>query len=82
MPACCAEQPALAVLDEAGSVDVGAQRLGKGVMARHAVLLAVFLMQPDRPSGVARPEVFDLHLQRRADARKAVGEGGNQCTVP
>jgi hypothetical protein len=41
---------ALAVLDDAGSIDVGAQHLGGRVVVRHAVLLATFLMQPDRPA--------------------------------
>ena len=50
-------------------------------MARHDVLLATFLVQPERPPGAARPEVFDLHLQGRVDTRKAVGEGGDQRTV-
>src|ERR1700730_16564199 len=72
MTAGCAEQPALAVLDNGGSVDVGAQCLGERVMARHGVLLAAFLMQPDCPSGTAWPEVLDLHLQRRVDAREAI----------
>jgi hypothetical protein len=76
-----AEQPALAVLDNAGGVDIGAQRLAEGVMARYGVLLAAFLMQADSPSGAAWPEVLDLHLQGRADPREAVGKGGNQRTV-
>jgi len=42
-------------------------------MARHRMFLAPFLMQMDRPSGAARPEILDLHPQRRAIARKAVG---------
>ena len=29
-------------------------------MARHAVLLAAFLMQPDCPSGTGRHEILDL----------------------
>jgi hypothetical protein len=62
-------------------IDVGAQRLGERVMARHAVLLTSFLMQADRPSGAARPEILDLHLQGRIDAREAVGEGGGQRAV-
>jgi len=76
-----AEQPTLAVLGDAGRIDVGAQRLGKRVMARHRMLLAAFLMQPDRPPGAARPQILDLHLQGRIDAREAVGEGGDQCPV-
>jgi hypothetical protein len=30
-------------------------------MARHSVLLAAFLMEPDCPSGTARTEILDLH---------------------
>src|ERR1700736_3190588 len=67
-----AEQPALAVPGEASRVDVGAQGLGERVMARHGVLLAAFLMQPDRPAGPARPEILHFHLQGRVDAREAV----------
>src|ERR1700733_3157571 len=37
------EQPALAVFGDTGCTDVGVQRLGKRVMARHCVLLAAFL---------------------------------------
>ncbi len=68
-----AKQPALAVLDEAGSVEAGAQRFGERVVARHRMLLAAFLVRPDCPSGAARLEVLALHLQRRGDAREAVG---------
>src|SRR4051812_42251793 len=71
----------LAVLGNAGGVDVGAQRFGKGMMARHRMLLAAFFVQPDCPSGAARPEILDLHLQGRGDARKAVGKGGDQGAV-
>ena len=61
-----AEKPSLAVFGEPGSVDIGAQGLGERVMARHRVLLAAFLMQPDGPPGAARPQILDLHLQGRA----------------
>jgi hypothetical protein len=70
------------VLDDAGGIDVGPQRLGERVMARHAVLLAAFLMQPDCPSGAARPEILDPHLQRRSDPRETVGERCNQRSIP
>jgi hypothetical protein len=40
-----AEQPSLAVLGEAGGIDIGTQRLGEGVMARHRMLLAAFFVQ-------------------------------------
>jgi hypothetical protein len=58
-----AEKPALAVLGDAGRIDVGAQGLGERVMARHRVFLAAFLVQPDRPSGAPRPQILDLHFK-------------------
>jgi hypothetical protein len=39
---------------DAGGVDVGAQRLGERMMARHHVLLAAFLVQP-----ISQPVPFD-----------------------
>jgi hypothetical protein len=51
-------QPALAVLGDAGRINVSAQGLGERVMARHRMFLAAFLVQPDRPSGAARPWGF------------------------
>jgi hypothetical protein len=51
-------------------------------MARHQVMLAAFLMQPDVPSGPARPQILDLHPQGGVDAGKAVGEGCDQHSVP
>jgi long-chain acyl-CoA synthetase len=44
-----AEQPALAVLGDAGG-DVSVQRFGERMMARHLVLLAAFLVQPQPPA--------------------------------
>jgi Resolvase, N terminal domain len=44
------------------------------MMTRHHVLLAAFFVQPDQPAGAFRLQVFDAHLQCRADAGKAVGE--------
>jgi hypothetical protein len=35
VPTCGAEQPALAIVGDAGRVDEGAQRFGERVMARH-----------------------------------------------
>ena len=51
-------------------------------MAGHGVLLAALLMEPDRPSGAARPQILDLHFESRADAREAVGERGDEREVP
>ncbi len=64
-----------------GLAHVGAQRLGERVTARHAVLLAAFRMQPDRPASAAGPEILDLHLRGRIDADEAVSEGGDQCQI-
>jgi hypothetical protein len=50
-------------------------------MARHAVLLAAFLVQADRPSGAARPEILDLHLQGGGDTRETIGEGGDKRPI-
>jgi len=50
-------------------------------MTRHRMFLAAFLMQSDCPSRTARPQILDLQLQRRGDARKAVGQGGDQGAV-
>jgi hypothetical protein len=36
--------------------DIRAQGLGECVMARHRMFLAAFLVQPDRPTGAARPK--------------------------
>ena len=66
---------------DAGGGDIGVQRLGERVMARHHVLLAAFLVQPDQPARALRLEIFDTHLQRRADAGEAVGEGGDERAV-
>jgi hypothetical protein len=82
VPAGGPEQKALAVLGDAGRVDVGVNCFGERVMARHCVLLAAFLMQPDRPRGAARPQIFDLHLQGGVDAREGISERGDQRAVP
>jgi hypothetical protein len=50
-------------------------------MARHGVLLAAFLMQPDRPAGTAGPQILDLHLQSRSDAGKRVGQRRDQRAI-
>jgi hypothetical protein len=40
----------LAVLGDSGGSDIGMQYLGERMVARQSVLLAAFLVQPDRPS--------------------------------
>ena len=57
------------------------QRPGERVMARHRVLFAAFFVQPNGPSGAARSQILDLHLQSRADTRERIGEGGDQGPV-
>ena len=81
VPRAGAKQPALAVLGDAGGIDVGAQRLGEHVMARHRVLLAAFLVQLYLPTGSLRAEILDLHMECGADAGEGVGEGGDQRAV-
>ena len=65
-PRDCAEQPALAVLGDAGGGDVGVQRLGERMMAGHGVMLAAFLVQPEPPARALRPKILHLHFQRGA----------------
>jgi hypothetical protein len=78
VPAAGAEQKGLSVRPDAGGGDGGVRRLGERMMARHHVLLAAFLVQPDQPSRALRLKVFDAQLQRRPDAGEAVGEGGDR----
>ncbi len=47
MSAADAEQPALAILGDAGRSNISVKRLGERVMARHGVMLAAFLVQPE-----------------------------------
>jgi hypothetical protein len=53
MAAAGTEQPALAVVSKTGRSNIGAQRFGQRMMARHRVLFAALFMQPDRPAGAA-----------------------------
>jgi hypothetical protein len=69
-----AKQKRLLVGRDAGGVDIGVQRLGERVMARHHVLLTAFLVQPDQPARAFRLQVLHAHLERRPDAGEAVGE--------
>jgi hypothetical protein len=57
------------------------QGLGKRVMAGHHMLFAAFFMQPYRPAGPARPQILNLHLQRRGDAREGIGKRGDQGAI-
>jgi len=50
-------------------------------MTRHGVMLAAFLVQPQAPAGTLRPEILHLHFERGRDARKGIGEGGDQRPV-
>ncbi len=81
MYAAGAEQPALSVFGEAGRGDVSVQRLGERVMARHRVMLAALLVQPQPPARALRPDILHLHFQRGRDARKGIGEGRDQRPV-
>jgi hypothetical protein len=74
-----AEQEPLAVLGDTGGVDIGAQRLGERMMARHRVLLTAFLVH--LPACALRPQILDLHPQCGGDTREGIGEGGDQRTV-
>jgi hypothetical protein len=61
VPAGRPEEPRLAILADAGRVDISVKRLSERVMAWHGVVLTAFLVQLDGPA--ARLEVLDCHLQ-------------------
>lgn len=65
----------------ARDINTGVQRLGKGMVAKHHVVLASFLVQPDGLTGPFGSEILNPHLQRRADPRKGVSEGSDQRPV-
>jgi hypothetical protein len=65
----------------AASVDMGAQRLGERVVARHRMLLSAFLVEQHGPSCAPRPQILDLHLQGRGDARERISERRDQRPV-
>ena len=76
-----AEQEPFAVLGDAGGVDVGAEFFGQRMVAGHDVMFSAFLVQPELPSRALRPEILNLHLQRRANPGEGIGEGGDQRPV-
>jgi MerR family redox-sensitive transcriptional activator SoxR len=45
------ETGTLSILSDARCIDVGAQHLGERVLARHGVVLAAFLVQPELLDG-------------------------------
>ena len=65
------EQPALAVLSNAGGADVGAQRFGERMVVRHRVLLAAIFVQPDRPPRRRTAANPRPSLQGRVELRAA-----------
>ena len=81
MTASRTKEPAFPVVGDTGRADIGVQRFGQRVVAGHRMVLAAFLMQPNRPAGAAWPQILDLHLQRGIDAREAVGQCRNQRPV-
>jgi hypothetical protein len=61
------KQPAFPVFGDAGRVGVGVQRFGERMMARHRMVLAAFLVQPNRPSPRGRRSstfIFKAALMR------------------
>jgi hypothetical protein len=46
------------------SAAVSVQRFGENMMARHLVMLAAFLVQPEPPTRPLRPKISTLKHQR------------------
>jgi len=75
------EQRPLAVLHDAGLLQVGSQALLQAVMTGHGVRLAALLAQPHPQSAVPHEHVLDLHGERRANPRKAENHQRDQRPV-
>ena len=52
------KEPAFAIVTDTRGIDVGAQHLGKRVMARHRVLLAAFLVKLHLPACTLRSKIL------------------------
>jgi hypothetical protein len=50
-------------------------------MARHLVILAAFLVQPQLPTGAFGPEVLNLHFERRIYAREGISERRDERAI-
>ena len=63
---------------KAAAVDVGVQITLKIVVAGHDVMLATLLLQAHPETAVLHEHVFDLHGERRANAREGIDHQANQ----
>jgi len=72
-PLAVGEQPAFALLRNAGRFDVRVQLVGQFVVAGDDALLAAFLAQAQLPAGAARAEILDPYFQCGTDAGETVG---------
>jgi hypothetical protein len=75
------EEGGLVLIDDAGSVQILAEKLLELVMRRHLVALAAFLLQPHPPALAVDKVVVDLHRNDGADAREGVGHDADHRAV-
>ena len=71
----------LAIVGEAGGLNVILQISLKMMVTRHAMFLATFFVQTDPQSAVLPVDVRDSHTQRRTDAGEGENEKADQRTV-
>jgi hypothetical protein len=76
-----AEQGGLAVVADAGGLDVGVQVRFEIMMRRHLMTLAAFLMQTDPPALALGIVVLDAQGDSRADAGKGERHHRDQRTI-
>ena len=72
------EQRPLRVLVDPSLLQIGMQVGLERMVARHLVLLAAFLPQPDPQSSALHEDILDPHGQRRPDPREAVDHERDQ----
>ena len=76
-----AKEWSLGLLGETGLIDIFLQVGLKIVVTGHFVTLAAFFAEADPEPPPLTVDIFDLHTERGADARKAVDHQTNQRPV-
>ena len=76
-----AEEGTLAVIADAGGLDIGVEIGFEIVVRRHLMALAAFFVQPDPPALALRVIVLDAHGDDGADAGEGEGHDADQRAV-
>ena len=76
-----AEEGAFLVVGDAGRLDVGVDILLQGMVGRHLVLLAAFLVEPQPGPFSLSVVVLDRHCNHGANAGEGEDHRGDECPV-